>query len=121
MTGTYLEQNLAKGGMDCLMDINSSYHTVKREGEQPAGPRQHLIRGGNMASAPSLLLSADGLSPHGEKQLLSTFSFCFFNSALMKKVLEKASDLPDCFGCPPLAQPAVAGIGTESWKKMAAT
>lgn len=67
---------------------------MKREGEQPAGPRQHLIRGGNMASAPSLLPSVDGLSPHGEKQLLSTFSFCFFNSALMKKVLEKASDWP---------------------------
>lgn len=58
----------------------------------------------DMATAP-LLLSADGLSPYDEKQLLSALSFCFFKSILMKKVVEKVSDWPGC------VQPAVAGTG----------
>ena len=73
-----------------------------------------------MAGVPSLLLCADGLSPHGEKWLLRAHEFCFFKSTLMKNILEKGCLWPR----PWMSTTNLINYGRDrkidSWKEMVA-
>lgn len=90
--------------------------TVKRDGVQQ-GCSNTLSHGLGHAQCSS----ADGLSAHGEKQLLRVPVFCSFKSTLIRRVLKKGSDWPGLCWMP---TPSSVNCGKngkiDSWRKMTA-
>lgn len=74
----------------------------------------------DMVSVPSLVLSVNELSPHGEKKLLRAPEFCFFKYALMNNILRKGCHWPRPWV--PTTNSVNCGRDKKvnSWKEMAA-
>lgn len=114
MTGTYLEQTWAKEGNYWLMDINEEWTIMLWKGRGDSGASAAIWPMVlSMVGAPCLLLSADELSPYGEKQLLRAPVFLPLSLHKWRNFWRMSLIGPDSIGCPPLAQSVVAGIGRK--------